>query len=166
MPPCHVRERSVGSCGNCRTFDPTDFESTFLTNNGVSGGSKRDDPGLGAITGKPEDRGRFRAPTLRNIELTAPYMHDGRFATLEEVLRFYAHRVRPHPSLDPRLKPGSGTGWTAPSANRGELQAPALGLRLDSRDQADLIAFLKTLTDLEFTTDPRFKDPFAARPQR
>ena len=86
----------------------------------------------------------FKAPTLRSVGLTGPYMHDGRFATLAEVVDFYASGVRDGPALDPRLRHGS------------EPRRLALG----AADRAALVAFLETLDDPVLTTDPRFGDPF------
>jgi cytochrome c peroxidase len=160
---CHLRESAIRYCPSCVIQGLNDVAAPALTNIGLDLGSQSDDPGLGGVTGKAEDHGRFRAPTLRNIELTAPYMHDGRFATLEEVLRFYASRVRPHPGLDPRLEPGGGASWPAPMLAHEQTR---LGLALTPRDQADLIAFLKTLTDRDFVTDPRFADPFPTQSRR
>lgn len=98
-------------------------------------------PGLVRHTGRPEDRGRFRAPTLRNVALTAPYMHDGSIATLGEVIDHYAAggRAAGNPLKDPRLA----------------------GFELAPGEKADLLAFLDSLTDRAFVTDPRFGDPFA-----
>lgn len=86
----------------------------------------------------------FKAPTLRGVGLTGPYMHDGRFVTLAEVVDFYASGVQEGPALDPRLR------------QRGEPQR----LNLDAADRAALVAFLRTLDDPALTTDPRFSDPF------
>lgn len=86
----------------------------------------------------------FKAPSLRSIGLTGPYMHDGRFATLAEVVGFYASGVRDGPALDPRLREGSGLRR----------------LDLGAADRAALVAFLKTLDNPVFTTDPGFGDPF------
>ena len=86
----------------------------------------------------------FKAPSLRNVGLTGPYMHDGRFATLAEVVDFYDHGIQDSPALDPRLRQGSG------------LQR----LNLTAQDRAALVAFLMTLTDPVLTTDARFSDPF------
>ena len=86
----------------------------------------------------------FKAPSLRNVGLTGPYMHDGRFATLAEVIEFYDHGVQDGPALDPRLRQGSGPRR----------------LNLSADDRAALVAFLTTLTDDKFITDPRFSDPF------
>ena len=88
------------------------------------------DFGLGTITGNPADRGKFATPSLRNISLTAPYMHDGRFATLEEVVAHYNKGVKRTPNLDPNLA-----------------KHPDTGLGLSVADQAALVAFLKTLTE-------------------
>src|SRR5213079_3595062 len=68
------------------------------------------DLGVGAITGNPADNGKFKVPSLRNIELTAPYMHDGRFATLEEVVEFYDSGIVNHPNLSPPLRVPSPPG--------------------------------------------------------
>ena len=86
----------------------------------------------------------FKAPSLRSVGLTGPYMHDGRFVTLAEVVDFYASGVRDGPALDPRLRQG-----------REPRRLP-----LDAADRAALVAFLMTLNDPVLTTDPRFGDPF------
>lgn len=86
----------------------------------------------------------FKAPSLRSVGLTGPYMHDGRFATLAEVVDFYASGVHDGPALDPRLRQGNGPRR----------------LDLSATDRAALVAFLMTLNDPVLTTDPRFGDPF------
>lgn len=96
------------------------------------------DFGLGTITGNPADRGKFATPSLRNISLTAPYMHDGRFATLEEVVAHYSTGVTRSPNLDPNLA-----------------KHPDTGLGLSAADQAALVAFLKTLTETTRKPSPR-----------
>ncbi len=102
--------------------------------------------GLDATTTDPgAGNGRFKAPSLRNVELTAPYMHDGRFATLEAVVDHYDHGIQPHPNLDPILR--------APGGRPVRLELPP-------EDRAALVAFLRTLTDRTVTTDPRWSDPF------
>ena len=101
------------------------------------------DSGLGAITGQPAHMGRFKVPTLRNIAATAPYMHDSRFTTLEEVLVFYANDVQiGAATLDAHMAP-----W--------ELGV----IDLDSADRSDIVAFLLALTDNAFLTDPNFAEP-------
>ncbi len=91
-----------------------------------------DDPGRAQVTGEAADAGKFVTPTLRNIALTAPYMHDGRFGTLEEVMAHYSTGIHRSATLDPNLA-----------------KHPAPGLKLTPEDQQALIAFLKTLTDLK-----------------
>ena len=86
--------------------------------------------------------GRFKVPSLRNVALTAPYMHDGRFATLEQVLAHYNHGVVASPTLDAALRPAGGP----------------LGILLTAAEQADLVAFLNTLTDDTFLHDQRLAE--------
>ncbi len=106
------------------------------------------DNGLGTLTGDPADDGKFKIPTLRNIEMTAPYMHDGRFATLEEVIEHYNSGIQAHPNLDDRLTVEGQIGGTPKQYNMTTYQ------------KQSLVAFLKTLTDHSFLTDVRFSDPF------
>ncbi|MCL2414733.1 MAG: hypothetical protein FWC94_05710 [Bacteroidales bacterium] len=96
-----------------------------------------------SFTGNPQDRGRYRIPTLRNIALTAPYMHDGRFATLEEVVDFYSDSLKWSPTVDPNMK----------FVHQG-------GVQLTDRERRQLILFLQTLTDTSFITNPAFQNPF------
>lgn len=97
-----------------------------------------------AVTGRAADLGAFKTPTLRNIALTAPYMHDGRFQTLQQVMDFYGGGVHHSPSLDPIMtKPGTG-----------------ITLGMSPQQKEDLIAFLHTLTDEQFITDPALGSPF------
>jgi cytochrome c peroxidase len=168
---CHV-ERAWSWCGNSWFLEPLSVCSERCTSNGLDRGAAGDDAGLGAVTGEAEDTGKFRAPSLRNVELTGPYMHDGRFATLEEVVQFYSDRVRAHPNLDAALRRDGrdGDGWggrhgrPAPMADAAVTSKPAaLGFPMTSRERADLVAFLKTLTDRELVRDERFADPFVAR---
>jgi cytochrome c peroxidase len=100
------------------------------------------DPGLGGIDGDPNHLSQFRVPTLRNVGVSAPYMHDGRFATLEEVLEHYR------------------TGGKAGTANVSPLIRTGVGLPLSDQDIEDIIAFLHTLTDESFLTNPDHSNPF------
>lgn len=90
--------------------------------------------------------GAFKIPTLRNIELTAPYMHDGRFNTLEEVVEHYATGIKPHTALD----------WRLTDFVNGQIE-------ITEADKKALVAFMKTLTDERFVSAPRFSDPFVVR---
>jgi cytochrome c peroxidase len=121
-------------CASCHT-EPLLTDFSFV-NTGLDMHSE--DAGRYSITLNPADSGAFVVPSLRNVALTRPYMHDGRFWSLEQVVSFYATGVQDNGRLDDRL-PGP--------------------LPLTAADQADLVAFLKTLTDHEFTYDKRWMDP-------
>ncbi len=141
------RQVFLGQVGNatCAACHGTDnfVPGPALNNNGLE--FPFVDKGVGAITGLATDDGKFKVPSLRNIELTAPYMHDGRFATLEQVVEFYSSGVVGNPNLSPPLRGPNGQ---------------ALRLNLTTAQKAALVAFLKTLTDLSVTTDEKFSDPF------
>ncbi len=94
--------------------------------------------------------GTFKAPSLRNIAVRAPYMHDGRFSTLEEVVDFYNAGIQAHPNLSVHLREGGPGG-------------PPRRMNMTTEEKAALVAFLKTLTDNGFLTDSRFADPFNKR---
>lgn len=121
------------------------FTNNTFRNNGLDAATSFNDfvdRGFGEVTGIPADNGRFRTPSLRNIELTGPYMHDGRFQTLEEVLEFYSEHLKSAPNIDSNL------GSRIP------------GVQFSQSQIADMVAFLKTLTDHDFINDPQFSDPF------
>jgi cytochrome c peroxidase len=146
------RQIFFGQVGNatCAACHGTDnFVPNNIFNNGLE--NPYVDKGVGALTGLARDEGIFKVPSLRNIELTAPYMHDGRFATLEEVVEFYNSGVVNHPNLSPPLRVP-----TPPGAPPG----PPRRLNLTAEQKAALVAFLKTLTDPGIATDPKFSDPF------
>ena len=109
------------------------FTDSQFHNNGLDVSSA--DPGRAKITGRDSDHGKFSTPTLRNVALTAPYMHDGRFKTLEEVIDHYSSGVQRSPTLDPNLA-----------------KHPIDGIGLTSADKKALVAFLKTLTDTNLPT--------------
>lgn len=128
-----------GDCFHCHGGGLVLFTDHGFRNNGLD--SVFVDLGREAVTGSSYDRGKFRTPSLRNIALTAPYMHDGRFATLRDVLDHYNAAGHASPTLDPMMK------------FQGE------GLNLSEQDLDDLEAFLHSLTDTAFVQDPRFTDP-------
>jgi cytochrome c peroxidase len=113
-----------------------------LANNGLD--LSPTDLGVGGVTGVNNHKGTFKVPTLRNVSLTGPYMHDGRFATLEEVIDFYNTGIQAHPNLHPDLKAG------------GQPRK----FNFTTTDKANLIAFLNTLTDDHLLKDTKFSDPF------
>lgn len=129
----------------------TPFHNTGLYNIGGTGAFPEPNRGVFELTARADDMGKFRAPSLRNVEVTAPYMHDGSVATLEEVLAFYAAGGRVITS-----GPYAGDG------RRNPYKSDLVTLiDLTPQEQADIVAFLKTLTDHDFLTDARFADPFA-----
>jgi cytochrome c peroxidase len=127
-------------CATCHSGELfTDFS---FRNNGLDQNFNKDN-GRAHITQLAEDEGKFMVPSLRNVELTAPYMHDGRFWTLEAVLNHYQKEVKKSSTLDPALiQPND-----------------ALGIDLNETEKQQVIAFLKTLTDWEFVNDKRFSEP-------
>lgn len=126
------------NCGTCHT-EPLFTDETFR-NNGIRIGANNDE-GRFKITLNESDKYKFKVPTLRNLAYTAPFMHDGRFLTLDAVLEQYAKHVENTPNLDPLLK-----------------QEPVPGFRLTTEDQKKIIAFLNTLNDKEFISDKRFSE--------
>lgn len=112
-----------------------------FSNNGLLPNSFND-IGRAAVTNNPEDNYKFKVPTLRNIALTAPYMHDGRFATLDEVIEHYSSGIHMSPTIDPLIEFGSQGG-----------------VQLDAQEKYLLKKFLLTLTDNNFINNPKFKDP-------
>lgn len=133
---------SGADCAHCHTGRT--FENDLYMNNGLRADGQYSDSGRYNVTGNMADIGKFKVTSLRNIELTAPYMHDGSVATLEEVIDHYNSGLKPSASLDQALE------YTRVSG----------GLQLSEQDKADLIAFLKTLTDYELINDPRYSSPF------
>ncbi len=126
-------------CASCHETDI--FTDNSFRNNGLPINPSINDKGRYRVTGLDEDKYKFKVPSLRNIEKTAPYMHDGRFYTLDAVLDHYDSGVTQTQNLDPNLQ---HTG--------------ALGIPLSSSEKAQLIAFLKTLTDNEFLSNPKFAE--------
>lgn len=120
------------------------------------------DNGAGAVTGNPNSaqNGKFKVPSLINVELTAPYMHDGRFQTLEQVVNFYSDSIKAHPNLSGFLReiiPGN------PNPNNNPcMTCPPRIPHFTVAEKQALVAFLKTLTDTSATTDPRWSNPFCS----
>ena len=129
---------------------PIEFFNNGLYNLGGTGAYPADNTGLFAITGLPQDMGHFKATTLRNIALTAPYMHDGSIATLEEVVDMYGRGGRLITT-----GPNAGDGRLSPFKN-GRVN----GFPLGTQQRDDLLAFLRALTDPEFITRAAFSNPW------
>lgn len=138
-----------------------DCHSQFLTSgfrdalDGFSNNGLDDEAGLPeglqAVTGDPAHRGLFKVPTLRNIAVTAPYMHDGRFASLEEVMDHYNHGIKVSETLSPLISEADN------SIEEGDRP---VGLHLSEDEVQAVIAFLHTLTDKTFLSDPKLANPF------
>jgi cytochrome c peroxidase len=154
-----IRE-DKGDCLHCHPTDGTLFTSNYFDNpvqrfhnNGLDSEAM-----AGVLTGRAlitkdrADNGKFKAPTLLNIELTPPYMHDGRFNTLEEVIEFYNSGVFLSSTLDPNMN-------IKPGANNRIFEDGKRKLNLTQQEKDDLLAFLKTLTDPTLATNPDFSKP-------
>lgn len=127
-----------GDCSHCHS-GPL-IHNNLYSNNGLD--MVFEDEGLGGITGFQKDMGRFKVPTLRNIALTAPYMHDGRFETLDEVLKHYNSGLVKSPTIDPNMK----------KVDQG-------GIGLQGEELMMIKSFLHTLTDENFINNPDFQPP-------
>jgi len=128
-----------GDCFHCHSTIL--YTDNLFHNNGLDAAFT--DKGLFDVTGNENDIGKFKTPTLRNVEFTAPYMHDGRFETLEEVIDFYSEGLQFSPTIDPLMK----------NVNQG-------GIQLSDDEKQSLIAFIKTLTDTTFINNPEYSNPF------
>ena len=127
-----------GDCFHCHGNEnnPLWTDNKFH-NNGLD--NNFSDLGLGAVTGNPNDNGKFKTPSLRNLEFTAPYMHDGRFNTIDEVINHYSEGLQDSQTVDPLMK----------MVSQG-------GVQLSFEEKANLKAFLLTLSDYDFISNPDF----------
>ncbi|MGS2762003.1 cytochrome-c peroxidase [Sinomicrobium sp. M5D2P9] len=126
-------------CAGCHATDL--FTDNSFRNNGLPPNPALDDIGRMEVSGRESDRYTFKVPSLRNVGVTRPYMHDGRFGSLESVLNFYSNGIRESDNLDPILQNGDTPG-----------------IPLTSEEKSVLIAFLQTLTDDNYLNDERFSE--------
>jgi cytochrome c peroxidase len=142
-----MNDMTKGDCLHCHTTDANSLGTTGgLSNNGldkIQDPGQYPDKGQGGHSGQVTDNGKFKIPSLRNVAVTAPYMHDGRFLTLEEVLDFYSEGVQTSVNIDSKMG----------LAHRG-------GVHLTPLEKQQIVAFLHTLTDSAFLRDPAFGNPF------
>ena len=133
-------DEARGDCFHCHgsNNNPLWTDNSFH-NNGLD--TTFSDLGLGAITGDPADNGKFKSPSLRNLAFTAPYMHDGRFATLDAVINHYSEGLKNSPTIDPLMK-----------------KVAQGGVGLTKQDKADLKTFLLSLSDYEFINNSAFNN--------
>jgi cytochrome c peroxidase len=136
-----IYNSAAGYCFLCHRLGL--FTDKLLHNNGLNAEFSGYDMGHYNVTGDEKDMGAFRTPTLRNVALRGPYMHDGRFDTLMEVVEFYNSGVKPSPALDPLMT------------------RPRKGIRLNLTEQqkTDLVNFMKALTDTSFVHNPKLSEP-------
>ncbi|WP_179344499.1 cytochrome-c peroxidase [Winogradskyella ursingii] len=133
-------DEARGDCFHCHGSPNNPlWTDNIFHNNGLD--ATFTDLGLGGVTGDPSDNGKFKSPSLRNLAYTAPYMHDGRFATLDEVINHYSEGLNNSPTIDPLMK----------KVDQG-------GVQLTEQDKADLKAFLLTLSDPSFINNPSFQN--------
>lgn len=135
-------DENGGDCFHCHgsAANPLWTDNAFH-NNGLD--ATFTDNGLGTVTGNPNDNGKFKTPSLRNLFFSAPYMHDGRFATIDEVIDHYSEGLVASPTIDPLMK-----------------SLPMGGVQLTPAEKADLKAFLMTLNDPNFIQNQDFQSPF------
>jgi len=133
-------DETKGDCFHCHgsNNNPLWTDNGFH-NNGLD--AVATDLGLGAISGDPADNAKFKTPSLRNLTFTAPYMHDGRFTTLEAVVNHYSEGLQNSPTIDSLMK-----------------KVAQGGVQLTPQEKADLVAFLRTLSDPDFTNNPAFQN--------
>lgn len=129
---------SGADCAHCHSGN--NFENDLYMNNGLDTDAQFIDFGRENATNMATDRAKFKVPSLRNIEVTGPYMHDGRFTTLEEVVEHYNSGVQNSSTVNPAL-----------------LGTTSTGLMLDAQEKIDLVNFLKTLTDNTFLNNPEYQ---------
>ncbi len=136
------------NCNGCHQLHPMGYSSMQFMNIGLE--FPNADKGVGEIMKLPQFVGAFKIPNLRNVARTAPYMHDGRFVTLEAVLDHYSNGIKNDPNLDIRL--------------RGADNQP-MRMNISANEKTAIIAFLNTLTDYDMLTDEKYSDPFKVKYQ-
>ncbi|MES2681695.1 MAG: cytochrome c peroxidase [Bacteroidota bacterium] len=142
-----MNDMTKGNCLHCHTTDGNGLGTTGeFSNNGLDEQNDKKpfrDKGLGAYSGQNADNGKFKIPSLRNLLFTAPYMHDGRFKSLEQVLDFYSEGLKISSTIDSKME----------FVHRG-------GSKLSIGEKRKIVLFLKTLSDSSFISNPEFRNPF------
>jgi len=153
---------ATGECFHCHAFganylmaDLSTLDNQEYRNDGLQAAATVSDfvdPGRGGITGVSTDYGLFKNPTLRNVAVSGPYMHDGRFATLDQVINFYSDSLQSSPTVDPMIQLHMDT-LNGQTLNHG-------GLHLTATQKAEMIQLLNDFTDPTFLNNPAYKNPF------
>jgi cytochrome c peroxidase len=137
-------EQKCTPCHSTTLFTDNDFHNNGLDDDtAFTTNHESITKGRGRVTFNEDDNGKYRTPSLRNVMLTAPYMHDGRFATIDEVLNHYTDNIKISSTLSPKLKQANGSK----------------GIVLSLKEKQAIIAFLHTLTDVSVLTNPNFSQP-------
>lgn len=139
-----MQDMAKGDCFHCHNAEDRLFTSTVMSNNGLDAQSNWTDLGYYEYTGNPEDKAKFKVPTLRNIYLTGPYMHDGRFQSVDDVLLLHY----------------LGGGLLSPTIDVNMQFAGTTGLNLSPNEVVDILNFLKTLTDSTMINNSAYRSPF------
>ncbi len=137
---------STYNCASCHHIFSNSYSTFDIRDIGLE--QNYADNGRGVITGLPTDNGKFKVPKLNNIALSAPYMHDGRYKTLGEVIDHYSNNIQQSPNLDKDLMDSTGH---------------AIQMNINSNNKQALIAFLNTMTDFDMISDPKFSNPFKVK---
>jgi len=136
------------NCAGCHTGGSGGYTGSSFSFKDIGLDNTYTDMGRGTITGRATDNGTFKVPNLRNVALTAPYMHDGRYKTLGDVIDHYSHNIYNTPNLDPLLKDKNGN---------------AMAMNITDAEKQAIVAFLATLTDYSTMNDPKFSNPFKVK---
>lgn len=135
------------NCARCHIITPGAYNPSLSNFANIGLDASITDNGAGAVMGPGMD-GKFKAPNLRNVAVTAPYMHDGRFATLEDVIEHYSEGIQNSPTLDDRLKDANGE---------------PMKMHISEDEKKALVAFLRTMTDYQMLTAPKYGNPFKVK---
>lgn len=148
---CHSGFNFSGGINNATLpLAQTLYFNNGLYNTDGKGACPPEDEGLKTVTRSPEDMGKFRVPTLRNLLFTGPYMHDGSMATLSEIIDMYARGGR-------LIEQGSNSG----DGSKSPMKHPRIkGFRITPQQKADLLGFLVSLSDSSFISNPKYQNPF------
>jgi cytochrome c peroxidase len=153
--------QTTGECFHCHSFGGNYLMANYLPgqtfrNDGLQAATTINDyadAGRGAITGVPSDYGLFKNPSLRNVAVSGPYMHDGRYKTLDQVINFYSDSLKYSPNMDQFI------ALHIPRDSSGNY-LPVGGLHLTTTAKAQLLTLLNDMTDTSYLNNPAFKDPF------
>ena len=152
---CHAGSNLGGASLFVPYYPVTHAPTSIANTSNIGLDVKYTDEGIQALNGDPNQNGYFIIPSLRNVALTAPYMHDGRFKTLSDVIDHYSKGIAPHPNLDPILIDQNFTAGQVIVTSGNPVK-----MNISDTEKSQLIAFLTAMTDNSITTDQKFSNPF------